>query len=83
MDGRGRWLDNVFIEGLWRSLKYECVWLHVFEAGSELTAGLGRWIAHYNERRPHTEWAGRTPDEVYHGGSTAVPSEWRHSDNWV
>jgi putative transposase len=44
MDGRGRWLDNVFIERLWRSLKYECVYLHAFETGSELRAGLTRWI---------------------------------------
>ena len=42
MDGRGRWMDNVFIERLWRSLKYECVYLHAFETGSELRAGLGR-----------------------------------------
>ncbi|KAF0146638.1 MAG: integrase, partial [bacterium] len=48
MDGRGRWMDNVFIERLWRSLKYECVYLHAFETGSELRAGLTRWIACYN-----------------------------------
>ncbi|WP_408874045.1 IS3 family transposase [Gluconobacter roseus] len=70
MDGRGRWLDNVFIERLWRSLKYECVYLYAFETGSELRAGLGRWIAHYNERRPHTALAGRTPDEAYHNVPT-------------
>ena len=40
MDGRGRWMDNVFIERLWRSLKYECVYLHAFETGSELRTGL-------------------------------------------
>ncbi len=40
MDGRGRWMDNVFIERLWRSLKYECIYLHAFETGSELRAGL-------------------------------------------
>ena len=44
MDGRGRWMDNVFIERLWRSMKYECVYLHAFETGSELRAGLARWI---------------------------------------
>jgi putative transposase len=44
MDGRGRWMDNVFIERLWRSLKYECVYLHAFETGSELRAGLARWM---------------------------------------
>ncbi len=48
MDGRGRWMDNVFIERLWRSLKYECVYLHAFETGSEARAGLARWIGYYN-----------------------------------
>jgi putative transposase len=65
MDGRGRWMDNVFIERLWRSLKYECVYLHAFETGSELRAGLSRWIDYYNVRRPHSTLAGRTPDEAY------------------
>ena len=65
MDGRGRWMDNVFIERLWRSLKYECVYLHAFETGSELRAGLMRWIGYYNARRPHSTLAGRTPDEAY------------------
>jgi putative transposase len=65
MDGRGRWMDNVFIERLWRSLKYECVYLHAFETGSELRAGLAGWIGYYNARRPHSTLAGRTPDEAY------------------
>jgi putative transposase len=65
MDGRGRWMDNVFIERLWRSIKYECVYLHAFETGSELRAGLARWVTFYNARRPHSVFAGRTPDEVY------------------
>jgi putative transposase len=65
MDGRGRWLDNVVIERLWRSLKYECVYLHAFETGSELRAGLSDWIGYYNARRPHSSLAGRTPDEAY------------------
>jgi len=75
MDGRGRWMDNVFIERLWRSLKYECVYLHAFETGSELRAGLGRWITYYNTQRPHSGLAGQTPTEAYgrieasdHGG---------------
>jgi putative transposase len=75
MDGRGRWMDNVFIERLWRSLKYECVYLHAFETGSELRAGLGRWITYYNTQRPHSGLAGKTPAEAYgrsgqsdHGG---------------
>lgn len=65
MDGRGRWMDNVFIERLWRSLKYECVYLHAFETGSQLRVGLNRWIGYYNADRPHSELAGRTPNEAY------------------
>ena len=65
MDGRGRWMDNVFIERLWRSLKYECVFLNAFETGSEARNGIGSWIDYYNRRRPHSTFGGRTPDEVY------------------
>ena len=65
MDGRGRWMDNVFIERLWRSLKYECVYLHAFETGSELRAGVAKWIGYYNAGRPHGALEGRTPDEAY------------------
>jgi putative transposase len=54
MDGKGRWMDNVMIERLWRSLKYECVYLQAFETGSEARAGIGRWIDYYNVRRPHS-----------------------------
>ena len=70
MDGRGRWMDNVFIERLWRSLKYECIYLHAFETGSELRAGLMWWISYYNTRRPHSMLAGRTPDEAYRATGT-------------
>ena len=66
MDGKGRWMDNVFIERLWRSMKYECVYLHAFETGSELRDGLARWIDFYNTGRPHSSLTGRTPDEAYH-----------------
>jgi putative transposase len=65
MDGRGRWMDEVFIERLWRSLKYECVYLHAFETGSELRVGLTRWIGYYNADRPHSRLAGQTPDKAY------------------
>jgi putative transposase len=68
MDGRGRWLDNVFIERLWRSLKYENVYLNAYETGSEARAGIGRWIAFYNQTRPHSSLGGRTPDNQYHQG---------------
>jgi len=65
MDGRGRWMDNVFIERLWRSLKYECVYLNAFETGTEVRNGIGKWIKHYNETRPHSTFDGQTPSEVY------------------
>ena len=65
MDGRGRWMDNVFIERLWRSLKYECVYLNAFETGSEARASIRRWINYYNRNRPHSSFDGRTPNEMY------------------
>ncbi|MCP4606223.1 MAG: IS3 family transposase [Proteobacteria bacterium] len=65
MDGKGRWMDNVMIERLWRSLKYECVYLHAFETGTEARQGIGTWIKYYNGRRPHSTLDGWTPDEVY------------------
>jgi putative transposase len=68
MDGRGRWLDNVFIERLWRSLKYENVYLNAYETGSEARAGIGRWIAFYNQTRPHSSLSGQTPDTCYREG---------------
>ena len=70
MDGRGRWMDNVFIERLWRSLKYECIYIHAFESGLALRAGLREWIGYYNARRPHSTLAGRTPDEAYRATGT-------------
>ena len=68
MDGRGRWLDNVFIERLWRSLKYENVYLHAYETGSEARSGIGKWIAFYNQTRPHSSLAGKTPNSLYYAG---------------
>lgn len=65
MDGRGRWMGNIFIEWVWRSLKYECVFLNAFETGSEARTGIGRWIAYYNTDRPHLKFDGKTPDEVF------------------
>ncbi|WP_377806039.1 integrase core domain-containing protein [Azospirillum sp. A29] len=67
MDGRGRWMDTVFIERLRRSMKYECVYLHAFETGSEARVGIGRWIDYYNADRPHSALAGRTPAEACEG----------------
>ncbi len=65
MDGRGRWIDNRMIERLWRSLKYECVYLNAYETGSEARKGIGDWIAYYNETRPHSSHGIMTPDEAY------------------
>jgi len=67
MDGKGRWMDNVFIERLWRSLKYECVYLHMPETGSQARAAIGDWINFYNHERPHSTFNGRTPHEAYNG----------------
>jgi putative transposase len=68
MDGRGRWLDNVFIERLWRSLKYEEVYLKGYADGREARAGIAAWIAFYNGRRPHQALNDRTPIAVWHEG---------------
>lgn len=65
MDGKGRWIDNRMIERLWRSLKYECIYLNAFETGSETRAGIGKWIAYYNAERPHSTHGILTPDEAY------------------
>lgn len=65
MDSKGRWMDNIMIERLWRSLKYECVYLHAFETGSEAKAGIGRWVTFYNEHHPHSRLDDKTPDEAY------------------
>ncbi len=73
MDGRGRWMDNVMIERLWRSLKYECVYLQAFETGSQARAGIGGWIDYYNTSRPHSVFDGRTPEEVYTGRDAPSP----------
>ena len=61
MDGKGRWMDNVFIERLWRSLKYECVHLHDFENGIEARDGIARWIDFYDHERPHSALGDTTP----------------------
>lgn len=60
-DGKGRWIDNVFIKRLWRSMKYDCVYLHAWETGSQAKAGIGTWIAFYNHRRPHSSLGGPRP----------------------
>ena len=65
MDGKGSWRDNVFVERLWRSVKYEEVYLHAYDSVSEARASLGRYLDFYNRRRPHSSLDARTPDEAY------------------
>ena len=65
MDGKGRWVDNVFIERLWRSVKYEDVYLRAYETPTELRIGLARYFDFYNTRRRHCALDRRTPDAVY------------------
>lgn len=65
MDGRGRWIDNRMIERLWRSLKYECIYLNAFETGSEARTGIGKWLGYYNTERPHSTHGILTPNEAY------------------
>jgi len=70
MDGRGRWMDNVFIERLWRSLKHEDIYLKGYADGREAKAGIAQWIAFYNGLRPHQALEHRTPMAVWREGVT-------------
>ena len=65
MDGRGRCLDNVFIERLWRSLKYEAVYLHELSDGFDAQRVIGHWMGFYNHSRPHSSLDGNTPAQTY------------------
>lgn len=71
MDGKGRWVDNVFVERLWRSVKYEHVYLHAYESVTEAREQLAGYFEFYNEQRPHSSLGARTPDATYFD-STAV-----------
>ena len=68
MDGRGRCMDNIFIERLWRSLKYEAVYLHELTDGFKAGRIIGEWITFYNTERPHSALAGQTPAKAYAAG---------------
>jgi putative transposase len=72
MDGKGRWRDNVFVERLWRSLKYEEVYLKAYNSVAAAREGIGQWIDFYNSKRRHQGLAGHTPDEAY-GPATRQP----------
>jgi putative transposase len=65
MDGKGRWVDNVFVERLWKSVKYEEVYWHAYDSVAQAQLGLQRYFKFYNERRPHSSLDGKTPDAVY------------------
>ena len=65
MDGKGAWRDNVFVERLWRSIKYEEVYLKAYDSVAEARASIGRYLTFYNGQRPHSSLDRRTPDQAY------------------
>ena len=67
MDGKGQWIDNVFIERLWRSIKYECVYLNAFSDFKDARHHIGVWMNYYNNDRPHSKLDDLTPSEAYAG----------------
>jgi putative transposase len=67
MDGKGRFLDNIFIERLWRSLKYEEVFIKAYGSVLEARRGIGRWLSFYNDERPHQALGYRTPGAIFAG----------------
>ncbi len=73
MDGKGRWMDNVFIERLWRSLKYEEVYLKAYDTVSQATQGIGDWMDFYNQDRRHASLDRMTPDQVYYDLPSGLP----------
>ena len=70
MDGKGAWRDNVFVERLWRSVKYEEVYLRAYDSVGQARASIGQYLDFYNGRRPHSSLDGTTPDKAY---STQLP----------
>ena len=67
MDGKGRWIDNVVVERLWKSVKYEHVYLHAYQSVGEAKAQLTSYFGFYNSQRPHSSLGGITPDSAYFG----------------
>jgi putative transposase len=80
MDGRGRFMDNIFIERLWRSIKYEEIHLKAYADGHEARAGIGAWMTFYNHRRPHQAMSNRMPMEVWRAGIEAIEAAARAVD---
>jgi putative transposase len=74
MDGKGAWRDNVFVERLWRTVKYEEVYLRAYSEVSEARASIGRYLGFYNGTRPHSSLGGRTPDQAYLNRLTPIPA---------
>ncbi len=73
MDGKGAWRDNVFVERLWRSIKYEEIYLKAYASVPEARAGIGRYIGFYNARRPHSSLDRQTPDQAYFNALQPIP----------
>jgi len=73
MDGKGAWRDNVFVERLWRTVKYEEVYLHAYESVTEARVSIGRYLDCYNRRRPHSSLDGMMPDQAYYGAHSLPP----------
>ena len=74
MDGKGAWRDNVFVERLWRTVKYEEVYLRAYASVSEARASIGRYLGFYNGTRPHSSLGGQTPDQAYLNQPTPIPA---------
>ena len=74
MDGKGAWRDNVFVERLWRTVKYEEVYLRAYASVSEARTSIGRYLAFYNGRRPHSSLGGQTPDQAYLNPLQPIPA---------
>ncbi len=74
MDGKGAWRDNVFVERLWRTIKYEEVYLHAYTDVPEARTGIGKYLEFYNTKRPHSSLDGRTPDQAYFTTLQPIPA---------
>ncbi len=72
MDGRGAWRDNVFVERLWRTIKYEEVYLRACAGVAPARASIGRYLSFYNGRRPHSSLGGKTPAQAYINRATSI-----------
>jgi putative transposase len=74
MDGKGAWRDNIFVERLWRTIKYEEVYLRAYASVAEARASIGRYLVFYNGRRPHSSHGGQTPDQAYLNPPQPIPA---------